>query len=316
MEFLEGKETRQVFGKPAKDIWADYWPTIGPLLENVKSTGESILLKDQFFPLKINGKSEDRYFTFSYSPIRDQVDVMGVLAILYETTDKILNERQNQLEQEKMQRLFSQAPAAICILEGPELIFQMVNPEYQKLFPGRELLGKPVLDALPEIKETPIFKMLKEVYKTGETFEGKELLVPLSRNEGAPLEDLYFNFIYQARWNNQNQIDGVLAFAFDVTDLVMARQAAEQLAIKVEQQAKTFDVTLTGIKDFVYTFDTEGRFTYSNKPLLELLGISLDQIIGKNFFELPYPPELANVLQSQIDQVIKTGESTTDETIY
>ena len=96
----------------------------------------------------------------------------------------------------------------------------------------------------------------------------------------------------------------------------MARQKAEQLALQLEQQARIFDVTLTALKDFVYTFDTAGRFTYANSPLLELLGITLDEIIGKNFHELPYPEELATLLQTQIALVVTTSKTVTDETSY
>ncbi|MEX2595096.1 MAG: PAS domain-containing protein [Anditalea sp.] len=306
----------KAIGKPTKECWSEIWDTIGPMLENVKLTGESISLEDQLFPLKRNGLREDRYFTFSYSPIMDEEGIRGVITIVYETTVKVLNDRRTKLEQERYKRFFNQAPAAICILDGPKMIFELVNPAYQQLFPGRELLGKEVLDALPEIKGAPIHDILVNVYHTGETFEGRELLVPLSRYDGAPLENKYFNFIYQARWNDKKEIDGILVLAYEVTDLVAARYSAEQLALKVEQQAKAFDITLTALKDFVYTFDIDGRFTYSNKPLLELLGITLDQIIGKNFHDLPYPSALADTLQSHIAQVIATGKSATDETLY
>src|SRR5690606_28442690 len=147
-------------------------------------------------------------------------------------------------------------------------------------------------------------------------YEGIETLVPLSRSGTGPLEDLYFNFLCQANLDVDGHIDGVIIFSFEVTDFVNARDKAEKLALQVEQHAKVFDVTLTAIKDMVYTFDTGGRFTYSNYPLLELLGISLDQIIGKNFHDLPYAFELATRLQSQIAEVVRTKKPITDQTIF
>jgi two-component system, sensor histidine kinase len=306
----------KAIGKPVKEYWADIWHVIGPKLENVMATGESIWLEDQLFSLKKDGVNEDRYFTFSYSPICDEGGIKGVINIVYETTEKVLGKHRSEFEKERLKRFFNQAPVAICILDGPGMVFELVNPSYQQLFPGRDLLGKPIVDALPEIKNTPIHDILLNVYKNGEPFEGKELLVPISRYEGAPLENLYFNFIYHPRWNAQKEIDGILVLAYEVTDFITTRTAVEQLAVKIKQQANSFDTTLAAIKDFVYTFDIDGRFTYSNKPLLDLLGINLDQIIGKNFHDLPYPTELANTLQSQISQVISTGKSITAETSY
>lgn len=315
-KFLDGFDAYGAIGKPAEEVWEEIWGDIGPMLHGVKRTGNSVYLEDQWVPLKRNGIPENRYFTFSYSAIADDTEIEGVLAIVHETTEKVLNERKLQMEQERMHRIFMQAPAAICILNGPNMVFEMVNPVYQQLFPGRELLGKELLKALPELNGTPIVDILMDVYHTGETFLGSELLVPLPGEEGAPLEDYFFDFVYQARMDGQKQIDGIVVFAYDVSEFVNSRKAAEQLAIKVEQQAKAFDVTLTAIQDMVYTFDVEGRFTYSNHPLLDLLGISLDQIIGKTFHELPYPAKLAQKLHMQINQVVVTGMPVTDETEF
>ena len=314
IDFLD--EPYRALGKPAKEIWEDIWENIGPMLEEVRSTGKAVLLKDQLFPLVKNGVKEDRYFTFSYSPIRNKEKVLGVLTIIHETTEKVLNERLASLEQERMDRLMSQAPAAVCILDGPEFIFERVNENYQKLFRGRDLVGKPLFAALPELKDTQIQEILWEVYQKGKTFEGREMMVPLARSADGPIKDYYFNFIYQARLNFHREIDGVIVFAYEVTGFVNARNKAEELASQVAHHAKLFDVTLTAIQDFVYTLDTSGRFTYGNYPLLKLLGVSLEQIIGKNFHDLPYPEELATRLQSQIMEVLRTGRPLTDKTAY
>jgi len=303
-------------GKPVKEIWEDIWDTIGPMLEEVKSTGKAILLNNQSFTLVKNGVRQERYFTFSYSPLWDQQKINGVLTVVHETTEMVVSDARAKMEQERIQRIVSQAPAAVCILDGPELVFEQINENYQQLFPGRSLLGNPVFVAIPEIRNTPIEGILLDVYRTGKTFEGRELLVPLSRSEGGPVEDSYFNFIFQARLNLNKEVDGIIVFAYEVTEYFQAREKAEQLALQIEQHAKLFDVMLGSLQDFVYTFDTSGRFTYSNYSLLKLLGITLDEIIGKNFHDLPYPPELATRLQSQIAQVLETGEPVTDDTMF
>lgn len=310
------KDPYNALGQPAREVWGEIWETIGPLLEGVKAKGEAILLEDQLFLLEKEGSKKERYFTFSYSPLRDQGDVTGVLTIVHETTEKVVSGRLMKLEQERTERIFSQAPAAVCVLSGPDLVIEKFNQHYQQLFPGRMLLGKPLIEALPEIKDTPIHQMLLEVFRDGKTYEGIETLVPLSRSGTGPLEDLYFNFLCQANLDVDGHIDGVIIFSFEVTDFVNAREKAVKLALQVEQHAKVFDVTLTAIKDMVYTFDTGGRFTYSNYPLLELLGITLDQIIGKNFHDLPYTFELATRLQSQIAEVVRTKKPITDQTIF
>jgi PAS domain S-box-containing protein len=79
---------------------------------------------------------------------------------------------------------------------------------------------------------------------------------------------------------------------------------------------KMLEALLSHLADFAYLFDLEGRFVFANRALLDLLGITLDEIVGKNFHDLHYPPALATRLQAQIDEVISTGQPMKDETPF
>jgi PAS domain S-box-containing protein len=100
------------------------------------------------------------------------------------------------------------------------------------------------------------------------------------------------------------------------SDEALSEERSHALHLKLEQQARVFDTTLSSITDFAYTFDRDGRFTYVNQALLNLWGLKLEDAVGKNFFELKYPDELAAKLQRQIQQVIDTRERVKDETPY
>jgi len=113
-----------------------------------------------------------------------------------------------------------------------------------------------------------------------------------------------------------DHINGIVLTFLDVTERKRREEETRQLANRVEQQARLFDTTLTSISDFVYIFDRDGRFVYSNQPLLDLLGITLEEIKGKNFFDLNYPPDLAARLQKQIQQVFERAEIVRDETPF
>jgi two-component system NarL family sensor kinase len=95
-----------------------------------------------------------------------------------------------------------------------------------------------------------------------------------------------------------------------------SEQKTEELRLRLEQQARVFDATLSSITDFVYILDRDGRFIHVNQALLDLWGLKLEQAVGKNFQELQYPDELARRLQEQIQQVISTKKGLTDETPY
>lgn len=86
--------------------------------------------------------------------------------------------------------------------------------------------------------------------------------------------------------------------------------------LELEQRARVFETTLSAIADFAYVFDHDGRFVYVNKALLDLWGIGLEEAIGKDFFDLQYPTELAGRLQRQIQEVFDTRRRLKDETPY
>ena len=102
----------------------------------------------------------------------------------------------------------------------------------------------------------------------------------------------------------------------DITERVRQQNKLSALGRQIEDQARIFNTTLSYINDFAYIFDLKGRFRYVNKPLLDLWGLTSEQAVGKNFFQLNYPDELATKLQRQIQQVIKTKKSLRDITPY
>jgi PAS domain S-box-containing protein len=94
------------------------------------------------------------------------------------------------------------------------------------------------------------------------------------------------------------------------------KKKAEDLRFQLDRQARVLDITLSSISDFAYIFDHDGRFVFVNQSLLNLWGLKLADAVGKNFFDLQYPQELAARLQRQIQTVFETKAGLTDETEY
>jgi len=86
---VEGKHP--AIGKKAIVVWGEIWHIIGPLLQKVFVTGESVMFEDQLVPFYRNGKVEDIYWTFCYSPaLGDNDKICGVLVNCFETTKSVL----------------------------------------------------------------------------------------------------------------------------------------------------------------------------------------------------------------------------------
>lgn len=102
----------------------------------------------------------------------------------------------------------------------------------------------------------------------------------------------------------------------DMTDRKRAEEELHRLAAESERQRRVYETVLSNTEDFNYVFDLEGRFIYINRALLALWRKELSEAVGKNFFDLGYPPQLAARLQQQIQQVIDTEQSLKGETSY
>ena len=121
------------------------------------------------------------------------------------------------------------APAAICILEGPEHRFSFANSAYLALVGRRGLEGRTVLEVMPEVAGQGFIELLDDVLVRGEARFGHEHLLRLSRADGASAS-AFLNFVYSPKRNGAGQVDGVLVFAHDVTYQVEARLRVESLA--------------------------------------------------------------------------------------
>ena len=80
----------QALGKSGYDTWGEIWDTIKPIIDDVMQKGESAWHEDQLLPIYRNGRLENVYWTYSYSPLNDDAGVpLGVLVTCYESTEKI-----------------------------------------------------------------------------------------------------------------------------------------------------------------------------------------------------------------------------------
>ncbi|QJX45640.1 PAS domain-containing protein [Hymenobacter taeanensis] len=182
---------------------------------------------------RVNAEGEVTMWIGCATDIHDQRQLVQELLQANEE-QMVLSEQAYQAHQlarsqrESFYELFLQAPALIAVVRGPEYRYEFVNPRYQELFPDRELLGRTVAEAVPEAVEQGFIGLLDEVYRSGEPYRGNEVLLQLRRHDSGQLDEVYLNFTYQAL-REHGHIVGISCFAFDVTELVIARQQLEQL---------------------------------------------------------------------------------------
>jgi PAS domain S-box-containing protein len=217
-------------------------------------------------------------------------------------TEELLQAQQeSERQRERLARFFMQAPTGICILDGPEFIFELVNLHYQALFQGRKLIGKTLLQALPELINTAIPEIIKQVYHTNESFEANEMLIPLASVQDGKIEDRYFNFIYQARHDIAGNTDGIMVFAFEVTELVLNR-------LKNQERDNNFRFLLNAIPQQVWTAKPDGSLDYVNDVVSNDFGYNSEEIVGNGWQAFIHPDDLKHCLAQWMDALTEGTE--------
>ncbi len=156
-----------------------------------------------------------------------------------------------------LQNVFEQAPVGITILQGPDYIIDLANPGICELW-GRkkqDILGLPVLDALPEVKDQGIKELLDGVYTTGVPFVANELPVMLERK--GTMEMVYLNFVYHPMRDSSGSINGIIAVAIDISEQVEARK-------KIEGMNRELLSINADLDNFVYSASHDLKAPISN----------------------------------------------------
>jgi PAS domain S-box-containing protein len=199
--------------------------------------------------------------------------------------------------------LLKQAPAAIALLKGQNHIFEFANPLYMQLVGNRDVIGKPVADALPEISGQGFIQLLDNVYTTGKPFTGTEILVKLDRYGKGELEDCYLNFVYQPIKDAQGSIEGILVHAVEVTEQVKARQIVEENERRYRTLFNSVDEGFCVIEK-VQDNPLDFRYIEANPAFGVQSGVS--DVVGKTIRQA-FPGEAEEWFETY-DIILQTGQ--------
>ncbi len=155
--------------------------------------------------------------------------------------------RRLEVERNRLMDMFMQAPGFVAVLSGPNHVFQMHNAAYAQLIGHRDIAGKPVREALPEVVGQGYYEFLDSVYATGEPHQGHASLVQLQRAPGAPLETVYLNFIYQPIRDGSGAVAGIFVQGHDVTETVRSAERQKLMIDELNHRVKNTLATVQSI---------------------------------------------------------------------
>lgn len=236
------RKDESIIGKDLLDALPEIEGTVFPdLLNNVRTTGKPYYANESHAYFVRNGKEELVYFNFVYHPYfqDNEVEPAGVLVIATEVTEQVLARKKVEESEQRYRNLIAEASVATAVYTGREMKILYANDAMIQLWgKDKNVIGKTVRQALPELEGQPFHELLDSVYTTGQTYLGRNDKAQLVI--GGVLKTFYFNFSYNALRNANGEIYGILNMAIDVTSEVLAREQVKEseanLKLKIEER--------------------------------------------------------------------------------
>ena len=223
-----------------------------------------------------DGIFSERYWKAVNKPILDaDGSVLYIIHTAEEVTELIkaqeLELRIKEIEQEH--RLLMDAPFAVSILKGPRFIIEMVNePMIQIWGKGKDILHKPILDVIPEIKDQGYIKLMTEVLMSGIAYKAYEQDTTFYKN--GEWKKGYFNFFYQPYYEKAGDpATGILIYANEVTEKVDSKLALAAGETRFTQIANTLPIV-------VWTASPDGNLTYISEQWEKFYGNPVAESLG------------------------------------
>ena len=276
----------QLLGSKVREGWAEV-ADFNDNVINVVLAGGTLFYRDQELVLYRNGTAETVWADLDYSPIVDEAgDPVAVIAIVVETTEKVIAQRWKSLEQDRTREMFEQAPSVMAMLRGSNHTYELTNKSYRQLIGSRNVLGKPIRDALPELRDQGFFELLDKVFTTGEPFIGKAVPVALQSAPGEPLVSRFLDFICQPIRDSNGVVDGIFVEGSDVTERVEAERVARESETLFRRVAET-------MPNHVWTSPTDGLLDWFNSRVYEYSGARPGELDGQGWASIVHPDDLA-----------------------
>jgi PAS domain S-box-containing protein len=168
-------------------------------------------------------------------------EFLGYVGSLTDIHQLQQTEDELQLTNEKLKSIFAVAPAGMALLRGPQHIFELTNNSYLDIIGHRQILNRPLAEALPEIRDQGYVQLLDEVFHTGKNVHMKDARVMLQSKLSNSLDEYYFDFSYIQLKSFDGSPYGILIHVLDVTAKVHSRKLTEESQALLQEALRARD---------------------------------------------------------------------------
>ncbi|MES2498550.1 MAG: PAS domain S-box protein [Pseudomonadota bacterium] len=288
-----GARHPEIFGVNVLDAWPEVADLNAHVMAEVVGHGRTLSYKDQLLVLYRHGVAETLYTDLDYSPVPDDDGhPFGVMAIVVETTERVLARRWVDNERQRLTAMFEQAPGFIAMLAGPEHRFEFANPHYRLIVGNRPLIGLTVAEALPDAVEQGYLECLDTVYETGEAFVATAARYDVQAEAGGPIVERYLDFVYQPLRDVEGRVMGIFVDGIDVTARVQSEIQVREAEAQLRRAQEAGGIGL-------FTIDIATNRIRATPEFCRIFGITLVGDIDASQVEALIHPDDIDVISNR-----------------
>lgn len=288
------------------------WPEVAAFNDNVMKVGlagGTLAYRDQELTLHRSGAPEPVWMNLDYSPVVDESGKpAGVIAIVVETTERVLADRRAAAEQVRQRHLLQQMPGFAGVVRGPDHVYEYVNDAYVRISQRTDFIGRPFAEVFADLEGQGFRDLLDHVYASG---EGRVLHGMALRLHGAK-DPKFVDFVFEPIRDEAGEVNGVFIGGYEVTEVVRAKailedRVAERTAELRESERRLRAIFETGFQ-YQGLLTPDGILTDANAASLAGIGRALGDVVGRPFWETDWFTTTPGMPQKVREAVAKVAQ--------
>lgn len=297
-----------ILGQSVQDAWpekADYHHRI----QNIVLSERAISFRNKHLKLPCRDADQSFWFDLHYSPVLSEAGTpLAVMLTVKETTNDVLTQRRLHAEVDRLTQMFEHAPGIMAMSRGPDHVFELANRAYMELIGPREILGKSVREALPELLNQGFPELLDAVYSSAKPYIGTAVPILLARSTGKQPEQRFVNFIYQPICEPDGRVVGIFLEGQDVT-------AQEEVKLELERQRRLLYIGERSALVGGWEYDIEAETLFWTDQIYRILELDPGSEPSLDLFKAHLDPRSLLAFEQAVEDAVLGNEMNIEVTV-
>ncbi len=248
-------DAAQVIGHPVSRL--PFWsPALASTLEKVTSRRGAMT---EEIPCMLAG--EEAMLEVACSAVCDSESKMvGLTLVIRDVSERhrrlaaeraAHHEHAHMLDSERLRlrNLFEQAPGFIVIMQGPHHVIDLANRAFYQIIGHRDVIGKAMQSAMPELQGQDFFELLDQAYASGEAYVDRDMHLAIQRSPDAPMEHVFMDFVIQPVLGQNGMVEGLFCQGHDVTQQKLLQDKLLEHQTQLEKMVEERTAQLRQVED-------------------------------------------------------------------